>query len=72
MSAIVDRPAADYVGHPAMDAGSYRVTFSCLLVRPGVEGLWCKRFETWTESGRYCGAWRWVRAEDRGPEGDER
>jgi hypothetical protein len=59
-----DRPRADYVGHPAMDAGSYRVEYHGMYTHPGHESIWCKRMEMWRESGQQCGAWHWVRYEE--------
>jgi hypothetical protein len=60
-----EKPKADYVGHPAMDPGSYRVEYEGYYRRPGMDGTWCKRMEFWTEDGRQCGAWRWAPAEER-------
>lgn len=57
-------PAADFVGHPAMDAGSYRVVYQGIYRRPGLDGVWAKRMELWRESAEQCGAWRWVHNDD--------
>jgi hypothetical protein len=56
---MTDKPKAEFVGHTAVDPGSYTTYAYGNYTRLGKRGTWTKCYQLWEENGKKCGAWFW-------------